>query len=352
MRVQELLGVDLPIIQAPMAGVQNSELALAVSSVGGLGSIPCAMLSHDALRAELSRIQSHTQAPINVNFFSHHQPEFNAERDVIWRRTLAPYFSEYAIDSSIDSNALPKGPSRQPFSDVVADILEEFRPQVVSFHFGLPEKALLARVKAWGATVLSTATTLEEALWLEANGADAIIAQGIEAGGHRGMFLSAELGLQVSTYSLLQQILARVSLPVIATGGISDAKGVSAALSLGAAAVQVGTAYLLCDETNTSVLHRQAIKSNRSHKTVITNLFSGKPARGIVNRVIQELGPISELAPEFPHAATAITAIRQAAEAQGSSDFSPLWCGQNTSGCKEISAVELTLELARGLGTR
>ncbi|MPY25561.1 nitronate monooxygenase [Shewanella sp. YLB-07] len=345
MRIQELLGVDLPIIQAPMAGVQNSKLALAVSSVGALGSIPCAMLSHDALRAELSHIQSQTQAPINVNFFSHHQAELNVERDAIWRRTLAPYFREY----SIDSDALPEGPSRQPFSNTVADILEEFRPRVVSFHFGLPEKALLARVKAWGATVLSTATTLEEALWLEANGADAIIAQGLEAGGHRGMFLSEELGLQVSTYSLLQQILARVSLPVIATGGIVDAKGVSAALSLGAAAVQVGTAYLLCDETNTSTLHRQAIKSNRSHKTVITNLFSGKPARGIVNRVIHELGPISELAPEFPHAATAITAIRQQAEAQGCSDFSPLWCGQNTTGCKEISAAELTLELARGV---
>ncbi|MCL1063306.1 nitronate monooxygenase [Shewanella benthica] len=349
MRIQEILGVDLPIIQAPMAGVQNSKLALAVSSVGALGSIPCAMLSHDALRAELSHIQSQTQAPINVNFFSHQQAEFNVERDAIWRRTLAPYFREYSIDSSIDSNALPEGPSRQPFSHTVADILEEFRPQVVSFHFGLPEKALLARVKAWGALVLGTATTLEEALWLEANGADAIIAQGLEAGGHRGMFLSQELGLQVSTYSLLQQILARVGLPVIATGGISDAKGVSAALSLGAAAVQVGTAYLLCDETNTSTLHRQAIKSNRSHKTVITNLFSGKPARGIVNRVIHELGPISALAPVFPHAATAITAIRQAAEAQGSSDFSPLWCGQNTTGCKEISAAELTLELARGV---
>ena len=350
MRIQEILGVNLPIIQAPMAGVQNSKLALAVSSVGALGSIPCAMLSHDALRAELSHIQSQTQAPINVNFFSHQQAEFNVERDAIWRRTLAPYFREYSIDSSIDSNALPEGPSRQPFSDTVADILEEFRPQVVSFHFGLPQKALLARVKAWGASVLGTATTLEEALWLEANGADGIIAQGLEAGGHRGMFLSQELALQVSTYSLLQQILARVSLPVIATGGISDAKGVSAALSLGAAAVQVGTAYLLCDETNTSTLHRQAIKSNRSHKTVITNLFSGKPARGIVNRVIHELGPISELVPEFPHAATAITAIRQAAEAQGSSDFSPLWCGQNTTGCKEISAAELTLELARGVG--
>ncbi|EDQ02529.1 NAD(P)H-dependent flavin oxidoreductase [Shewanella benthica] len=287
MRIQEILGVDLPIIQAPMAGVQNSKLALAVSSVGALGSIPCAMLSHDALRAELSHIQSQTQAPINVNFFSHQQAEFNIERDAIWRRTLAPYFREY----SIDSNALTEGPSRQPFSDTVADILEEFRPQVVSFHFGL----------------------------------------------------------QVSTYSLLQQILARVSLPVIATGGISDAKGVGAALLLGAAAVQVGTAYLLCDETNTSTLHRQAIKSNRSHKTVITNLFSGKPARGIVNRVIHELGPISALAPEFPHAATAITAIRQQAEAQGSSDFSPLWCGQNTTGCKEISAAELTLELAIGV---
>lgn len=358
MDIKALLGVDVPIIQAPMAGVQNSQLALAVSSVGALGSIPCAMLSHDALRAELRCIQSHIhsrsqiqaqaqrQCPINLNFFCHRQPEFSPEKDERWRKHLAPYFQEY----NIDSHALPEGPSRQPFSHDIADIIEVYRPKVVSFHFGLPEISLLARVKSWGSTVLSTATTVEEAQWLAANGADGIIAQGLEAGGHRGMFLSDDLSLQVGTYSLLQQIIAKVSLPVIAAGGIADANGVRAALSMGAVAVQVGTAYLLCHEATTSTLHRAAITGAHSHQTVMTNLFSGKPARGIVNRVINELGPLSEYPPEFPHAATAITALRQQAEAQQSSDFSPLWCGQNTSGCKAISAAELTLSLAEGVG--
>lgn len=338
----KFLGVELPIIQAPMAGVQDSTLALAVSSAGGLGSLPCAMLSHDVLRTELATIKSQTNKPVNVNFFCHTPPEPDAERELQWRSVLQPYFTEYGINT----NDISTGPGRAPFSHAVADILEEYKPDIVSFHFGLPARDLLARVKSWGAKVLGSATTIEEAQWLEAHGADGIIAQGLEAGGHRGMFLSDDLTIQVGTFALLPQILRKVSLPVIAAGGIADAKGVAAALLLGATAVQVGTAYLLCSETKTSPFHRAAIKSENAHQTVITNLFSGRPARGILNRVIREIGPLNDNTPEFPLASAAITALRKQAEDSGSGDFSPLWCGQNSYGCKEISAAELTRELA------
>lgn len=345
MKFNDLLGTELPIIQAPMAGVQDSALALAVSSAGGLGSLPCGMLSEDALRAELVKIKSHTEKPINVNFFCHTPPVPNAEREAKWRQVLQPYFSEYGIAT----NDIAPSVTRRPFSHDIADVLEEFKPAIASFHFGLPASKLLARVKNWGATVLASATTLAEAQWLEANGADAIIAQGFEAGGHRGMFLSDDITTQVGTFALVPQIIQKVKIPVIAAGGIADAKSVAAALSLGATAVQVGTAYLLCSETKTSQHHRAALKSEVAHHTVITNLFSGRPARGIVNRVIKEIGPINDNAPEYPLASTAITALRKRAESRGSSDFSPLWCGQNASGCKEIPAAELTKYLAANL---
>ena len=243
-------------------------------------------------------------------------------------------------------NEIPESPARLPFSHDMADILENYKPQIMSFHFGLPDEKLLNRVKDWGTKVLSSATTLQEALWLEANGADGIIAQGLEAGGHRGLFLSDDITTQIGTFSLLPQIIKNVSVPVIAAGGIADASGVAAALSLGASAVQIGTTYLLCSETKTSKIHRQALTSEASQHTVLTNLFTGKPARGIVNRVIRELGPMSNATPEFPMAARAISAIRKEAEAKGLNDFTPLWSGQNASGCKEISATELTRELA------
>lgn len=342
MNYKELLGVDLPIIQAPMAGVQNSALTLAVSGAGGLGSLPCAMLSVKEIEAELNTISAQTNKPFNLNFFCHTPPQVNVERESRWRQELAPYFREF----DIDPGAIPAGAMREPFNDEIAEAIAPFKPLVVSFHFGLPRPQLLQRVKSWGAKVLSSATTVEEALWLEANGADGIIAQGLEAGGHRGMFLSQDISTQVGTFALLPQIVSKVKLPVIAAGGIATAQGVSTALALGATAVQIGTAYLLCDEANTTNIHRGALKSSDASHTALTNIFSGRPARGIVNRSIEELGPMNASVPEFPLAATAITAVRKAAEHDGSGDFSPLWCGQNASGCKEISAAALTLELA------
>ncbi len=343
MTLQQLLGIELPIVQAPMAGVQGNALAVAVSNAGGLGSLPCAMLSPDAMRKELAAISAKTSKPFNVNFFCHTPPTPSAEREAAWRAALAPYYQEYEIDAA----NIPAGPGRAPFSSDAADVLEEFKPAVVSFHFGLPSAELLARVRAWGSKIFSSATTVEEARWLAARGVDAIIAQGVEAGGHRGIFLSNDLTTQVGTIALLPQIVRAVKLPVIAAGGIADARGVAAAMALGAAGVQIGTAYLLCPETDTSAVHRAALKSESAHHTALTNLFTGRPARGIVNRIMKELGPISTVVPAFPLATAAIAPLRAKAESRGCGDFTSLWSGQNAGGCREIPAARLTRELAQ-----
>jgi nitronate monooxygenase len=344
--LQQLFGIELPILQAPMAGVQGSALAVAVSNAGGLGALPCAMLSTEAMRKELEAIRAQTSRPYNVNFFCHTPPQFNTAREEAWRALLAPYYQEYGIDSS----SITGGPGRAPFTSESADVLEEFRPPVVSFHFGLPAAGLIERVRSWGSKILSSATTVEEALWLEAHGVDAVIVQGLEAGGHRGHFLSHDLTVQLGTFALVPQVTEAVKVPVIAAGGIADAQGVAAAMRLGAAGVQVGTAYLLCPESTTSAVHRAALKSEGARHTALTNLFSGRPARGIVNRVMRELSPISPAAPEFPLAASAIAPLRAKAESQGRGDFSPLWAGQNASGCREIGAAEVTRGLAAEIG--
>jgi nitronate monooxygenase len=345
MTLQQLLDTELPIIQAPMAGVQGSAMAIAVSNAGGLGSLPCAMLGLDAMRSELAAIKAHTAKPFNVNFFCHTPPTPSAEREAIWRATLLPYYRAFGIDPG----AVAAGPERTPFAADAAELLGEFKPAVVSFHFGLPSAKLLARVKTWDSKILSTATTVDEALWLEAHGVDAIIAQGFEAGGHCGNFLSDDLTTHVGTLALVPQIARKVGVPVIAAGGIADAKGVAAAMTLGAAGVQVGTAYLLCTEATTSLVHRAALEGEDARHTALTNLFTGRPARGIMNRLMRELGPIHPAAPAFPLAASAIAPLRAKAESRGSGDFSPLWSGQNTAGCKEVSAGRLTEELAADL---
>lgn len=340
--IQQLFDIDLPIIQAPMAGVQGSALTVAVSNAGGLGSLPCGMLSLEALEKELSVLQSSTSKPYNVNFFCHSMPKENSDRELAWRKDLADYFHELGLDSGSIHAAAP----RLPFDHNTADVLEKFRPAVVSFHFGLPSKELVSRIKNWGAVVISTATTVDEALFLETHGADAIIAQGFEAGGHRGNFLSSDMTKQLGLFSLLPQIIDAVDVPVIAAGGIANAVGVNSALLLGAAGVQIGTSYLLCPEAKTSAIHRAALASESAGHTAITNLFTGRPARGIVNRIIREKGPNSNRAPAFPNAATAMSALRGKAESLGLNDFSPMWCGQNASGCLNIPAAKLTHLLA------
>lgn len=340
-RLEHLFGADLPLIQAPMAGVQDSTLAIAVSRAGGLGSLPCGMLDAAGAAAGMAAIRTATDRPVNLNFFCHDMPEHDPQRQSDWLERLRPYYEEMGIARPEH----PSGAGRLPFSHDIADAIEPHRPEVVSFHFGLPARDLLRRVQGWGATVLSTATTVDEALWLEAHGADAIIAQGAEAGGHRGMFLSGDITTQTGTLALVAQVAARVAVPVIAAGGIADARGAKAALALGATAVQAGTAFLLCPEATTRTPHRAALADKASGHTAVTNVFSGRPARGIVNRVMRELGYMNAAAPAFPWAASAMAPLRSVAEAAGSGDFSPLWCGQNPSGCRDAPAAAILEDL-------
>ena len=325
-----------------MAGVQDSALAVAVSNGGGLGSLPCAMLAPASMRPELEKLHARTDRPYSLNFFCHTPVRPDARREAAWRQALQPFHAEFGIDP----DTITDGPARVPFDEDAADLLAEFVPPVLSFHCGLPAPALLARVRAWGAKIISSATTVEEARWLEARGVDLIIAQGVDAGGHRGMFLDTDLSAQADTMTLLPQIVRAVRVPVVAAGGIADARGVAAAMALGAVGAQLGTAYLLCPEASTSALHRAALQGEGAKDTALTNLFTGRPARGIVNRFMREMGPMSPLAPAFPLAEAAVAPLRAKAEALGSADFSPLWAGTNTSGCRATPAAQLTRELA------
>ena len=340
--ILEMIGMELPIIQAPMAGPVFADMVVAVSEAGGLGSLPCATMTAEVARSELARIRERTSRPINVNFFCHDQPADDAGKEIAWRRALEPYYREFGLD--------PEAPyassSRNPFDDEFCGLVEEFRPEVVSFHFGLPSRPLLERVKSTGAKVLSSATTVREARWLELNGCDAIIAQGFEAGGHRGSFLTADMATQLGTFALVPQVVDAVRVPVIAAGGIADARGIVAALALGASAVQIGTAYLFTPEARLAVPHRQALRNERAEETALTNVFTGRPARGILNRIMRELGPISSVAPSFPLAGGALAPIRAAAEETGSGEFMSLWSGQAARLCRELPAGELTRQLA------
>jgi nitronate monooxygenase len=344
MTLTSLLGTGLPIVQAPMAGVQGSALAIAASNAGALGFLPCAMLDANAMRNEMRAIAAATSKPYGVAFFCHAPPTPSEARERAWRQALDPYYREYGVDPA----TIASGPGRLPFSAEACAVVEELEPAVVSFHFGLPSEELMARVKRTGTKVLSSATTVEEARYLESRGVDAIVAQGAEAGGHRGIFLDDDLATQLSTMALLPQVVRAVKVPVIAAGGIADGAGVSAARALGAAGVQVGTAFLLCPEATTSKVHRAALASDAASRTALTNLFTGRPARGIVNRIMRELGPIGP-APEFPLAVAALAPLRAKAEAAGSGDFSPLWAGQNASGCRATPAANIIAELAKGL---
>lgn len=337
----ELLEIDLPIIQAPMAGAQGADLAAAVSAAGGLGSLPCAMLSVADAREDIARIRAATNRGFNLNFFCHVPPEADPERETKWHARLAPYYRELRIDPPAASGA-----ARRPFDEAFCQLVEEVRPKVVSFHFGLPRTDLLQRVKATGARILSSATTVAEARVLAASGVDAIIAQGAEAGGHRGMFLTDDVAAQVGTFALVPQIVDAVDMPVIAAGGIADGRGIAAAFALGAAGVQIGTAFLHTPEARISPLHREALRNARAEDSVLTNIFTGRPARGIRNRFIRELGPMNADAPAFPLAASDLAPLRAAAEAAGSADFSSLWTGQAGPLGRQLPAGALTATLA------
>jgi nitronate monooxygenase len=340
-RLLDLFGVELPIIAAPMANFAGVDLAVAVAEVGGLGSLPCAALNPDQIRGGAAEFRSRCNKPLNFNFFCHTVAPPDPAKDRAWLARIAPYFAELGAEPP----PLPLTGGHPPFGESDCATIEDLRPEIVSFHFGLPLKPLLARVRATGCKVVSSATSLPEAVWLAEHGVDAIIAQGAEAGGHRAMFLETDVTTQVGTFALVRAIAGSVKVPVIAAGGIADGQAIAAALALGASAVQIGTAYLTCRESTISPLHRKAL-ADPTRETAITNVLTGKPARGVVNRFMREQGPIDDAAPNFPLARPAIAPLRAKAESQGSTDFSPLWSGQAANLPPSMSAAELTRKLA------
>ena len=349
-RILELFCIRLPIVQAPMANFGTAAMAIGAGEAGALASLPCASLSPDQIRAGVEAIRQAVAAPVNLNFFCYMQPAANQEREAAWRARLLPYYQELGVDPQTQTSAA----SRKPFDEAACALVEELRPEVVSFHFGLPDEPLFTRVKKTGAKMAASATTVAEAHWLEEHGCDAVIAMGAEAGGHRGNFLSHDMARQVGTFALVPQVVDAVRVPVIAAGGIADGRGIAAALALGASAVQIGTAYLFCPEANISAPHRAVLAEARDEDTEITNLFTGRPARGVVNRLMHELGPLSPDLPAFPLAAGALAPLKAKAEAEGSGDFSNLWSGQGARitarlaarQARPMSARELTLHLA------
>jgi nitronate monooxygenase len=341
-RITELFKIECPILLAPMAGAIDAEIAIAVAQGGGLPSVPCALMSPEKAREQVKIIRQRVSAPINLNFFCHKAVQADAAREAIWRQRLAPFYRELGLDPTAPINAA----NRAPFDAAFCDLVEELKPEIVSFHFGLPEASLLERVKATGAIVMSSATIVREAIWLEENGADVIIAQGAEAGGHRGMFLTDSVAEQPGTFALVPQVVDAVKVPVIAAGGIADGRGIAAAFALGAAGVQIGSAYLRCPESKVIALTRAALAQAMDDSTVNTNLLTGRPARGVANRVMREVGPIASEAPAFPHSATALLPLKQAAEKLGKTDFTSLWAGQAVRLGREMPAAELTRALA------
>jgi nitronate monooxygenase len=340
-RLIDLFNIELPIVAAPMANFAGLELAVAVAEAGGLGSLPCATLDSGQIKSDVAAFRSRTRKPVNLNFFCHGEAAPDPDKDRAWLKRLAPYYAEFGAEPP----ALPLKAAHPPFGEEDCATVEAIRPEIVSFHFGLPAPALLQRVKAAGCKVMSSATTLREAQVLAASGVDAIIAQGSEAGGHRGMFLETDVATQVGTFALVRAIAASVKVPVIAAGGIADGRGVAAGLALGASAAQIGTAYLLCSEATITALHRTAL-SETHRQTAITNILTGRPARGVVNRFMREQGPLNNAAPNFPLARSAVAPLRTKAEAMGLVDFSPLWSGQAANLPGPIGARELTLKFA------
>ncbi len=344
-RILDLLGIELPIIQAPMAGASTPEMAIAVSEAGGLGSLPCAQYDLAQARAAIAQVRAKTSRPYNFNVFCHKTPAPDPARGQAWRKRLAPYYRELGLDPEMPVT----GGGRTPFDAEFCALVEELKPPVVSFHFGLPEPALFRRVKATGAKIVASATTVAEARWLELQGCDAIIAMGFEAGGHRGNFLTddpSDVSGQVGTFALVPQVVDAVKVPVIAAGAIADARGIVAAFALGAAAVQIGTAYLLSPEAKIPDFHREALRSVTDDGTAVTNVFTGRPARGIVNRLMREMGPIAKDAPAFPLVGGTIAPLRRETEPKGVPDFTNLWAGQAAAFALELPAGEITRKLA------
>src|ERR1700755_314702 len=323
-RIIDLFKTEFPIIQAPMAGVMDADLVMAAAQGGALGSLPCAMLLLEKAREQVQVVRQRVSARINMNFACHRMADVDPDHEARWKERLAPYYRELGLDPATRVTAA----NRAPFDAEMCDLVEELKPEVVSFFYGLPDPVLFDRVKAAGCVVMGAATTVKEAVWLEQKAVDAIVAQGIEAGGHRSMFLTDDIAEQPGSLALVPQVVDAVKVPVIAAGGIADGRGIAAAFALGAAGVQIGSAYLRCPEAKVSAPARAALAEAGDDSTVLTNVMTGRPARGLVNRVMREIGPMSQDAPAFPHAATALAPLKAAAEKLGKTDFTNVWAGQ------------------------
>lgn len=323
-RIPDLFGVEVPILQAPMAGAQNAVMAIDVSNAGALGALPCGTNTPAQALAEAKAFRVGSGRSMNMNFFCHDAVLPETESLSLWHAALADQYAAYGVDAPKIDPTIPF----HPFGPEKCEVVEAIRPEVVSFHFGLPSPSLLKRVRATGVKIICTATTIAEALFLETEGVDAIIAQGVEAGGHRGMFLSNDISRQMGTFALVRGISERVQCPVIAAGGIADGKGIAAAFRLGAEAVQIGTRFLKTPASIISDHHRALLEADHPPETALTNVFSGRPARSFVNRAVADIGPMNPSAPPFPLAGGGLKPLVSGNEG---SEFSSLWAGQASS---------------------
>ncbi len=329
------LGIRYPIIQAPMAGASTPALAIAVSTAGGLGSLGLAMHTQEALRNDCATVSA-AGAPYNANFFVHSEPVDDPARAADTRSLLAPYYRELGLGEVPD--VVTPAPS---FNDTHLQAVLDLRPPVVSFHFGLPGDDAFKAIKAAGLYTLSSATNVAEARELEARGVDAVIAQGFEAGGHRGTFSEPYEKGHVGTLALVPQVVDAVSIPVIAAGGIGDGRGIAAALALGASAVQLGTAFLTCPESATHPIYRRALNEARDDQTRITHAFSGRPARGLENRYLLEMAGHEARYPDFPILNSLTGPLRKTSAKENNPDFLSLWSGQSAAMSRNLPASEL-----------
>ena len=333
--VTELLGIQHPVLQAPMASVATPELAAAVSNAGGLGALGSAMLDPDDLRRQAGVVRELTDRPFQINFFCHRPPMIDPAASEAARAGIEPIYDEFALGPVPH----PRTPEIE-FNDARLDALLEIAPKIVSFHFGLPDAPALDACRQAGLRVLASATTVEEARRLEARGVDAIVAQGAEAGGHRGSFLVEGNDGPVGTIALVPQVVDAVDVPVIAAGGISDGRGLAAALALGAGAVQMGTAFVLAEESAAPAEYREALGEARAEGTTITRNFTGRPARALVNRVTEEVAePLS-----YPAQMSLTAPLR--AMGEDAWDLHPMWAGQGATLARAGGAAEIVKRTA------
>nr|WP_298728361.1 nitronate monooxygenase [uncultured Steroidobacter sp.] len=339
-----LLGIEHPIIQAPMAGVSTPALAAAVSNGGGLGSLGLGASNVEQSRAAIRATRALTSRPFNINLFCHRRATADAAREAAWLAHLEPHFAQFG--------ATPPRALREIYDTFVdnetmlAMLLEE-RPAIVSFHFGLPATAWIKQFRAAGIVTLACATNSEEAALCERAGVHAIVAQGVEAGGHRGVFEPERGDDGIGTFALVRMLAKQCSLPIIAAGGIMDGRGIVAAMALGAAGVQMGTAFVLCPESSANAAYREQMKSERARHTRITAAISGRGARGLPNRMYELLKDGAPALPDYPIAYDAAKALHAAASAQGNHEFAAYWAGQGAPLARELPAAVLLSQLVQ-----